>query len=157
MESFLNFINKKNKQAGRKLNIVKNILESKKFKVDSFIEETDDPYVFVYSHKSELSFEGIRIYLIGDSVAYRVQNEKEAHPYGKSYLLDVEGIYEELMEDGVDKEAGQKVIESIFSEIKKFFENSVDAEDDIRSNELDSAGIAMVSSPSTDYADLANK
>jgi hypothetical protein len=105
-----------------------------------------------------LPFDGLRIYRIGDSIAYRVQKEDKTHPYGKAYLLDVEGMYEDLISDNVDEEkAGKTVIKSVAEEMRNFFSKSAEADKEVRAAELDQqtdpmGSVALSSSTGTDYS-----
>ena len=64
----------------------------------------EDPYLYVHNKNENLSFNGVRVYKIGDIMAYRIQKEEKTHPYGKAYLLDVENMFNEFLEDMEEKE-----------------------------------------------------
>jgi hypothetical protein len=124
MKVFLEFIDRKQREAKRQLKIVEKSLRKGKLHVYSHIED-DDPHLFVKANNKKLSFEGIRIYHIGDGIAYRVQKLEKTEPYGKSYALNVEEMYNDFMSENMDeKEAAEKVMEAMVNEIKKFFLNN---------------------------------
>jgi hypothetical protein len=155
--TFQEFVDKKTRQSKKRLQIVEKILKSQGMAVNNFLSE-DDPYIFLRSSTGSLPFDGLRIYRIGDSIAYRVQKEDKTHPYGKAYLLDVEGMYEDLISDNVDEEkAGKTVIKSVAEEMRNFFSKSAEADKEVRAAELDQqtdpmGSVALSSSTGTDYS-----
>ena len=86
MQVFLEFIDRKQREAKRQLRLIEKALRKAKLHVYSHIED-DDPHLFVKANNKKLSFEGIRIYHIGDGIAYRVQKLEKTEPYGNKYLL----------------------------------------------------------------------
>jgi len=160
-KSFGDFMNKKKRDGIDHLNIVEKILRNNGLKVENFINEDNegDPYVFCYNPLQNASFNGVRIYILGDQLAFRVQNEKNTHPYGSAYPLNIEEMFHDFLSDkNLDKEkAGKKVIESISKEIKKFFEKSSQIEKDERGTGIDgeeSSGNVIASTMGTDYSSL---
>ena len=118
----------------------------------SHLEDSDDPYIFVKSPNHKLSFDGIRIYEIGDMVAYRIQKEEKTQPFGKSYWLDVEDMFNDYMSENIKEEdAGKRVVESIIDEVKKFFSRSSKAEEEIRDSGQDGTGL-IIKTGGTDYS-----
>jgi len=89
MLKFQEFVDKKEREAIRQLNIVKKLLESREMKVKSYLKE-DDPYIFLVNPLKNTFFDGVRIYKIGNSLAFRVQKEEKTHPFGTAYPLDIE-------------------------------------------------------------------
>ena len=159
--SFGEFLDKKKRDGIEHLNIVEKILRDNGLKVENFINEDNegDPYVFCYNPSQNSSFNGVRIYILGNQLAFRVQNEKSTHPYGSAYPLNIEEMFHDFLSDtDMDKEkAGKKVIESVSKEIKKFFEKSGQAEKDERStgiNDEESSGNVVASTTGTDYSSL---
>jgi len=163
MKTFGEFIDKKGRAAKKELGIIKKTLEKDGMTVEDFLED-EDPYIYIRS-AGGLSFDGIRVYKIGNNIAYRVQKEDKTHPYGVAYPLDMEDMFNDLISDNIGEEkAGREVMESIANEIKKFFQKSADAEKEIRASEFDKQkdpmGRAMQrsasvrSSTGTDYANL---
>lgn len=142
-QQFLEFVDRKQREAVKHLSLIEKLMLKSGMKVDSFLEE-DEPYVFVRSPDHRLSFDGVRIYEIAGMIAYRVQRELKTQPYGKAYLLDVEDMFNDFMSEKMkEEEAGQKVVESVISEIKKFFERSAEAEQELTDSGQDSAGIIL--------------
>lgn len=134
--TFNEFIDHKNRDAIKHLNTIKKLLESQDVKVSSHLNEVD-PYIFVHNTGDRLSFQGIRIYQIGSQLAYRIQKEEKTHPFGKAYSLNLEEMYEDLLEDHPEPEkAGKALIKSVVDEVKKFFEKNVIAEKELQSQSV---------------------
>lgn len=158
MAGFFEFIGKKKRKAKKQLGLVKKLLESKNMAVSDFLSE-EDPYIFLQNTVKNPSFDGVRIYKIGESIAFRVQKEAKTHPYGKSYMLDIEGMYDDLISDHYKEErAGMEIIESIVKEFQSFFKKSQEAEQDLRSGEFnrdkDPLGRVLVRQTGTDYSNI---
>lgn len=135
MKQFLEFIDRRQREAKRHLKLVEKMLKKHGMEVQSFLEE-EEPYIFVKATE-DLSFEGIRIYEIGNSLAYRVQKEAETHPYGTAYSLSLEDMFNDFMSDNINEDqAARKVMESTTKELKKFFRKSAEAEMEL-GNRLD--------------------
>lgn len=157
-KSFGSFVDKKKRESIRQLELMKKILEQNNFKVRDFLNEQDsDPYIFCYNPLKNSSFEGIRVYKIGNELAFRIQKESQTHPYGSAYPLPVESMFNDFLTDGGDEdEVSKQLIEAIGKEINNFFEKSSKAEESSRklSYNKDSAGSVLVRSTGTDYASL---
>jgi hypothetical protein len=162
--SFGEFITKKKRDSIKELNLVEKILKKHGLQVENHLSDSDgdDPYVFCYNPSKEGSFDGIRIYKIGDKIAFRVQKESQTHPYGRAYPIDIEQMYNDFLEDEDTSEdkAGKKVIEAVVKEIRKFFEKSVEIERDERKSAFgdpsgsgEKDGIAL-RTQGTDYGNL---
>jgi hypothetical protein len=134
--SFGDWVDKKKRDSLKELNLVEKMLKKHGMKIENHLEDSDgeDPYVFCYNPSKEGSFDGIRIYKIGDKLAFRIQKESQTHPYGRAYALDIEEMYNDFLEDEETSEdkAGKKVIEAVVKEIRRFFEKSVEIERDDR-------------------------
>lgn len=152
MKPFIEFVDRKQRTAKKHLGLVEKLLHKGGLEVKSFLEE-DDPYIFVKNPNKNLSFDGIRIYQIGDILAYRIQRRMETHPYGKAYELNLEEMYNDFMSEFSDEEkSGRKVIESCIHEIKTFFDKSVNAE---RENQgSDPLNNLVMKAGGTDYSSL---
>lgn len=138
MKTYLEFVDKKERDSKRHLKIIKKMLDQNGFQTEAFFDNLDDPYVFLYCPEKDLSFEGVRIYCIGDNIAYRIQKEKDTHPYGSAYSLDIEGMYNDYISDyGDEEKSGKSVIKSVKNEFTKFFESSRKAEKEIKSVEIE--------------------
>jgi hypothetical protein len=141
MLHFTEFVDKRGREAKKQLDILKRVMERQGLIVGDYLDD-EDPYLFVQSDR-DLTFEGVRVYKIGDSIAYRVQKEKNTHPYGKAYPLDVEEMYSDIVSDDMDEDkAGKKVMEAVGKEISKFFEKTGKAECDLR--RIEGTKLAMV-------------
>jgi hypothetical protein len=158
--SFKEFVSKKDREAHHQLKTIKKLLEKHGFTVEAFLENEDDPYVFLNANNDQLSFDGVRIYKLGDVMAFRVQKEKDTHPYGKAYPLDIENMFNDMMsESGSEKKAGEEVIEAVVDEFKRFFKKSRTAEKDLKSAEVeqereDGNGKVLVRNNTLDYASM---
>jgi hypothetical protein len=163
--NFREFIDKKSRESKQHLKVIKKALEETGFTVEEFFKDEADPYIFLNSNNEQLSFEGVRIYTIGDIVAFRVQKEKDTHPYGKAYSLDIVDMFNDLMsENGDEEKSGKRVIKAIAEEFKNFFKKSAEAEKDLKSVEIekesgmgseDGSGKVMVQNSILDFASMA--
>lgn len=153
VELFMEFVDRKQRESIRHLKIMEKMFQKHGLQVKSHIDD-DNPYVFVQSNNKQLSFDGIRIYEIGDTLAYRVSKEEKTEPYGKAYALNLEEMFNDLMgeNDVKEEEAGKKVIEGVLNEIKKFFDRSAQAEKDLKNSELDNQ--ILLRTGGTDYSSL---
>lgn len=135
MNQFLEFVDRKQRDAAKHLKLIEKLLRSNGITVGSHLEDKD-PYIFVKIPSNKLSFDGIRIYEVGDMIAYRVQKEERTHPYGKAYQLNLEEMFNDYMSENEmkEEEAGQHVIESVVRELKKFFVESEKAEADLQAS-----------------------
>ena len=112
MKTFNEFVNRKNRDGIIHLELIRDTLKKNGINVGDYLKN-DDPYLYINNKNENLSFNGVRVYKIGDIMAYRVQKEEKTHPYGRAYLLDIESMFNEFLEDMEEKEAGKKVIEAI--------------------------------------------
>ena len=155
--NFFEFVDRKQRESIKHLKIIKKMLEQSNVKVDDFLDN-ENPYIFVKNPlKEKLEFEGIRIFQIGEMIAYRVQREKDTEPYGKSYLLDLEEMFNDYMSENIEEEkAGEMVINGVVKELRKFFEKSFEAEGKL--NDVDPGVILPASITGTSYSgNLFNK
>ena len=157
--SFGEFMDKKKREGIKQLKLIGKLLEHTGLKIDSFVYADDpdeDPYVFCYNPSRNSSFDGLRIYKIGDQLAFRIQKENKTHPYGSAYPLNIEEMFNDFLTDEKtdEKKAGTRVIEYVGREIKRFFEKSIEAEKDARDSEIEGMGDVMVRSTGTDYSAL---
>lgn len=159
--SFGEFVDKKKRESVRQLGLVKQLLERHGLKVDNFTSPEDDeeePYIFCHNHLKAGSFDGVRIYKIGNDLAFRIQKESKTHPYGSAYPLPIESMFYDFMsdEDVDQKKAGQKVIEAVGKEVRRFFDKSAEADRDYRKRDLEKEGQGntYIRSTGTDYSSL---
>lgn len=155
---FSSFLDIKNKKTIEQLEILGKIL-SESFKIDSNIKSID-PYIFVYSNKENLPFQGVRVYKIGSNWAYRIQNENETQPYGRAYPINLEQAYEDLVSDYSEEEVGEYIAKALVEEFKNFFEKSVEAQRDSNSfviTKKDISNQTIVSKNSGDFSNMIYK
>ena len=151
MDQFLEFVDRKQREGKKHLKLIERLLRKSGMEVQPHLEE-EDPYVFVKSPNNKVSFDGLRIYEIGEMIAYRIQKEEKTHPFGKAYLLDLEDMFNDFMSENMkEEEAGHKVIESVVEELKKFFSKSAQAEQEIKDNAQDGTGL-IIKTGGTDYS-----
>jgi hypothetical protein len=159
MKGFGNFLDRKGRETKRQLEVLQRVLQKEGLTVEAFLED-EDPYLFVRAKDNGVSFDGVRVYRIGNNYAYRVQKEEKTHPYGKAYPLDVEGMFQDLMADeGMNEEsAGKEIIKALNNEFTKFFEKSSEAEKEARAGEFnqsaDPAGKMTVNTYGTDFSNM---
>jgi hypothetical protein len=152
MEQFLEFVDRKERESRKHLKLVEKALKNAGLKVENYIDQ-DDSYLFVNTTNPDTPFEGVRVYEIGNSLAYRIQKEKETEPYGKAYLLDLEEMFHDFMSENMKEEkAGKKVIDSLVNEIKQFFDRSAKAESEILGKERDKT--VILKTGGTDYSGM---
>lgn len=152
MRTFRDFLGGKKREAKRQLSMIKEILKQGGFKVDDFLDEHfEEPYIYCYNPNKDTSFKGIRVYKIGDQIAYRVQRESETHPFGTAYLIDMDSLFNDIMSDGITKkeDIGHKLMEEVIKKIKSFFKESAQAEkeEDEWDDDGDSMGMVHVRNP----------
>jgi hypothetical protein len=157
--SFKEFVNKKTRQAKKQLETIKKILVKGGMQVQDFLTE-EEPYIYLKSISVNLPFDGVRIYKIGDNLAYRVQKEARTHPYGKAYDLDIEGMYNDLISDEMDEQkAGSEIIKAVREEFRNFFNKSLQADKEIRADDMqyrnDPMGkTSITGTTGTDYSSM---
>jgi hypothetical protein len=152
MIKFIEFIDKKEREAKHQLKIIERILATNGFTVKDHLDD-DDPFLFVFNPKKTTFFDGIRIYKIGDNLAFRVQKEEKTEPFGKAYDLPIEEMFTDLITDNRPEEAAKKIIKAVTTEVTKFFRKSSEAEKDLRDKEFERTGdpFGKVSVKSSDF------
>lgn len=161
-KTFGEFVNKQKRDSLKQLNLVEKLLKKMGLKTENFVEENDseDPYIFCYNPQKNTSFDGIRIYKIGKDIAFRIQKENKTHPYGQAYPIQIEEMFNDFMteKDAAPHKAGQKVVEAVAKEVRRFFEKCVEAEKDIRRSNIemqkDPTGNIAMRNQGTDYSSL---
>lgn len=160
-QTFLEFVDRKVREGKKHLGLVKKLLERQGLSVTARTDE-ETPFIFVKSPNGSLSFEGIRVYKVGDVMAYRVQKNENTEPYGKAYMLDLEDMFEDYMADNIrEEEAAQRIVQTVSEEIQKFFTKSAEAEQELRNIEFDrdgqdGTGKIVLRSTGTDYSNLVH-
>jgi hypothetical protein len=157
--SFGDFLDKKKREGIKQLEILHKMLENNGMKVENFIETDDpdsEPYIYCHNPSRNGSFDGIRIYKIGDRLAFRIQKENKTHPYGSAYPLNIEEMFNDFLTDEKvdEKKAGQRVIEYVGKEIKRFFNKCIEIEREDKDAEIEGMGNILVKSSGSDYSSL---
>jgi hypothetical protein len=126
--------------------------------------EQNDPHLWVQAHPTPQEFSGIRVYLLGNICAFRVQKLETTEPYGKAYLMDLQGIFDKILEkmgnkaQKSSKEAVKELIKSVSGEINAFYHDSIKDEEEFVQDQLygpersDVGGAALVPSSGFDYS-----
>ena len=123
IQCFNEFVERKVRDARKHLHIIKEVLEKNGFKIADETDRHEDPYIFIYAPEGNLSFQGIRVYEIGKSIAWRCQKKADVEPFGQSFKLPVEAIFEDLLGDHRDdNKIAEEVIKAITGDIKDFFD-----------------------------------
>lgn len=136
MSNFKEFVNRKQRDSIKHLKIIKAVLEHEGFHVEAYLND-DDPHIFITAQENNLSFDGVRVYEIGGSFAFRVQKEKDTHPFGRAYPLNIEEMFNDFIsEDGDEEKAGKRSMKALKNEFEKFFKNSAKAEKEIRVGDI---------------------
>jgi len=131
MLKFTEFVDKKQRDARKQLKIVEKLLKNQELEVKDNLGK-DDPFLFVYNPEKNTFFEGIRLYKIGEDLAFRVQKEEKTEPFGRAYALNIEEMFEDFTTDYSPEESGKRIIKTVGNEVKRFFEKSAEAEKDIK-------------------------
>ena len=129
---FSSFLDKKNKQMRKELEIIRDVLKEENFKIEDFIC-SESPYIFLKNTESGLDFDGVRIYKIGSNLAYRIQKENKTEPYGAAYSLNIEDIFGDFITDMDEDKAAEQVKKAIKEEFKNFFKKSHEAQEELNS------------------------
>lgn len=157
--TFGEYLDKKHREARKQLGIIKEVLQKGGMRVVDHREgEEDNPFIFLFNPVSEASFNGIRIYKIGDKIAFRIQREEKTHPYGKAYSLNLEKLFNDLVGDKIKEEvAGKMVMEMVVKELRRFFTDSEKAEQEQQVKDLnatgDPLGRVLLQTVQNDYSD----
>lgn len=153
MKTFVEFVNHRQREGKKHLKLLEKVLRNGGMHVYSHLEDEDlEPYLFIKASNNKLSFEGVRLYQIGDQIAYRIQKLENTEPFGKAYALNIEDMFNDYMGDGLnEQEAGEKVMDSVVDELKKFFHKSYKAEEELRTGQKDGVGL-IVKTGGSDYS-----
>lgn len=152
MTKFLEFVDRHQREGRRQLKIVAAVLKAGGLQVADHSSD-EEPYVFVKG--PPLSFGGVRVYQVGDMLAYRVAKSEKTEPYGTAYKLDLEMMFNDFMgEEPSEDEAGKKTAHAAASELTRFFQKSQKAEQELRERP-DEPGLVLRSG-GTDYSSLVS-
>jgi len=157
---FSDFLDKRDRSNKDHLKIIFDLLKKSGFDIENHLKDASDAYLFVRKPDDfdSLSFNGIRIYTRGeDIIAFRAQNKGKTEPFGTAYLLDINGMFREMLEEGIkSKEIGEKLIHYITEEVFNFFKLSTEAENKISppDGSDDKFGAVLANPQATDYANM---
>ncbi len=160
MRRFSAFLERKDRDNKHNLRVLGRVLERAGFQVKDHLNHHQDPYLYIekpigYDPLIEsLTFGGIRIYTRGtDIISFRPQNREAAEPFGLAYLLDIKGMYKDLIKEGNDEKVGMDLVRYLVEEVLNFFLLSAKSQnEDEKDVEEDSLGKVVDRSNGTDYA-----
>lgn len=159
MKTFLEFHNVIDQETKEDLEMLLHVLRKDGLRVEDFLESGDMPYIFCYNPLEDTSFQGVRIYKHGTILAFKVAKFPDSQPYGAAYNIDLQGMYDALIEDKKEKkEALKELCKKVCEEMRKFFRKSKIAEDKIVKSQirdpdaLDGAGQIVIRNTGTDYS-----
>lgn len=150
---FSSFVDNKTNRARKELEVIKEVLKDGGVEAKDFLKERD-PYIFVPSTEKGLDFGGVRIYKIGSSMAYRIQNEGDTEPYGASYPLDIEGMFNDLMGEMDEEKAASEIKKAVVEELKGFFKMSSEAQDRMGPDSFDPQSKIVVGGKAGDLSNM---
>lgn len=154
MRNFLEFVERKQRESLKHLKLIANMLEND-FSISKFLENKD-PYIFVKVPKENksLSFSGLRIYEIGDCMAFRIQQDPDTEPYGMAYSIKINEMFNDFMSDmDTEEEVIKEIKKSIIKEIKNFFIKTQKAEEDMINKGANQNNLIMKAG-GTDYSGM---
>jgi len=163
MRNFSAFVKRKDRTNKDHLRLLGKILKKSGFSVKDFLDHHEDPYLYIekpVDHDKiieSLEFGGIRVFSKGtDIIAYRPQNNLSCQPFGAAYLLDVKGMFKDLMKEGQNDETGKDLIKYIVEEVLNFFLRAAKAQrEEDKDIDGDSLG-KVVNNSSTGGTDYSN-
>lgn len=157
--TFLEYVNKKQRDAIRELQVVKRILKHGGLEVASHLHaKDDDPFLFVYNPETAPDF-GLRVYKLGgEDIYYRPQKKEKTHPWGEAKTLDVKGMFEDITSEEQDEEkAAKEIIKAVADQIRKCFKMNAKAEKDHKKSLGDKSPLGSVAVRSSlDLGDFGN-
>jgi len=157
--TFVEYVDRKQRDAIRELKLVKRILKHGGLKVESRLHSPDDdPYLFIYNPDTAPEF-GLRVYKLGgQDIYFRPQKAPKKHPWGEAVTLDVKGIFEDVISDEKDEgKAAQQIIKAVTEEVRKYFKTNAKAEKDSKKGLGDKSPLGSVAvRASLDTGDYSN-
>jgi hypothetical protein len=143
MLTFLEYsIHRVREQQPKKLGLLLKSIKSAGLVAIDHTDDEKDPHIFVRAHPQPEEFQGIRLYILGHIVAFRSQKLEDTAPYGKAYLLDMQKIYEDLLEEEdpkneeEKKETLKKLVRIIGDKIRKYWSDTIEDEEEQLQDEL---------------------
>jgi len=165
MKRFSAFMERKDRENKDHLRLLGKLLGRAGFQVKDHLDHHEDPFLYVEKPIDNdpiiesLEFGGIRLYTRGkDIISFRPQNKEAAEPFGAAYLLDVKGMFKDLMKDGHSEETGKDLVKYIIEEVLNFFLHSAKIQKDDESDAEDGLGkiVNNASTSGTDYGNQAS-
>jgi len=134
---FSAFLDRKDRLNKDHLRTLGKVLKRAGFVVKDMLHHHQDPYLYIkkpIDHDpiiETLEFGGVRLYARGnDLISFRPQNNEAAEPYGTAYLLDVKGMYKDLIKDHNDLKTGKDLVKYIVEELLNYFVTAAKAQHD---------------------------
>lgn len=159
MKTYLEFYNILKQEKQEDLETLMFVLRKDGLRVEDFSELDENPYIYCYNPLEDTSFQGVRIYKHGDILAFKVAKFPDSQPYGAAYSIDLQGMYDALIEEKKEKkDALKELCKKVSAEMRKFFRKSKVAEDKIVKSQvrdpdaLDGAGQITIRNTGTDYS-----
>lgn len=150
---------KKDRENKEHLHILKSVLDKAGFQVSNHLDDPKEPYLYIYKPvdidpvMENLSFGGLRVYTRGkDTICYRAQNKEKTEPFGEAQQLDVKTMFKDLVKDFDKDKIGYRIIFYVIKELKEYFLQSAQAEQEQDTGGEDAPmGAAVIGSMGTDY------
>jgi len=161
MKRFSAFLERKDRENKDHLRTLGRLLSRAGFDVKDHLDHHEDPYLYIQKPISNnpiiesLEFGGIRLYTRGkDIISFRPQNREVAEPFGAAYLLDIQGMYKDLMKEDSNEKTGKNLVKYIVEEVLNFFIVAAKAQErDSEESDEDSLGkIIPGNNTGSDYA-----
>jgi hypothetical protein len=151
MRRFSGFMERKDRENKNNLRVLSKVLERAGFTVHDHLDHHQDPYIYIEKPIGfdplieSLTFGGIRVYTRGtDIVSFRPQNKEAAEPFGLAYLLDVTGMYKDLIREQNTDKIGLDLIRYLVEEVSNFFVISAKKQSDDEGDKvIDSMGTVI--------------
>jgi hypothetical protein len=145
MLTFLEYsIHRVREQQPKKLKLLLQAIKAAGLVAIDHTDNEKDPHIFLKAFPQPEEFDGVRVYILGHIVAFRVQKNEGTSPYGKAYLLDMQKIYEDLLEEEdpnteeEKRETLKKLVRKIGDKIRNFWKDSIKDEEEQLKDELGS-------------------
>lgn len=126
MSIFSDYLKSRNYSGRRKLAIFAEVMRRADLHVIPRFDGAE-PHLFVSRGPDRT---GVRIYEIGDRLAFRVQDLPDGEPHGRAFGIDVQRLFEEIIEEIDDKtpeNAAWLLLGELGNAMKSFFADSIKA------------------------------
>ncbi len=167
MKRFSAFLDRKDRSNKDNLRLLGKVLSKSGFQVKDHLNHHGDAYLYIekpIEHSKiieNLEFGGIRIYTRGkDIVSFRPQNKEEAEPFGAAYLLDIKGMFKDLMKESPSEKTATDLIRYIVEEVLNYFMFAAKAQEE-EEEDIDGDSLGKVinngSTSGTDYSNTMGR